>query len=285
MSALRLIRGYLVIATIAIALVPVNICQMSSLILLPFSRRKFMRANMWIKQTYCGLVVSGARICGNTLRFSGDPARAENALIFANHQSMIDIILIWTWAEPARTIGWIKWFAKNSLKYIPGLGWGMMFVNTLFVKREWARDAESIKATFAKLRKGSLPTWLVIFPEGTRMKPAKLAVSQEFARKRSLEVFNHVLNPRGKGIYASLSGLEGHLAAVYDITIEYAGPIPSLTHFFTRGGYNACIHAVRFDVAQVPQRERDLNQWLYDRFKLKNNMMAEGLWRNGAART
>jgi 1-acyl-sn-glycerol-3-phosphate acyltransferase len=156
----KFIRGWLVIVFLCLLLIPVNISQISTLVLLPFSRKAFMRANMEIKQIYCGTVARGARWCGNSLIVTGDIPRQENSIVFANHQSMIDIILLWMWSLDAQTIGWIKWFAKDVLKFVPGLGWGMMFVNTLFVKRDWAKDAGSIRATFAKLRRGNLPTWL-----------------------------------------------------------------------------------------------------------------------------
>jgi 1-acyl-sn-glycerol-3-phosphate acyltransferase len=267
----------MVILGLLFLLIPVNVSQILSLFILPLNRRLFMRVNMEIKQQYCGAVARCAWFCGNVLELSGDAPRAENTLVFANHQSMIDIILIWMWALPVHTIGWIKWFAKDSLKYVPGLGWGMMFVNTLFVKRDWAKDADSISETFGKLRNGSLPTWLVIFPEGTRMKPAKLAASQAHARRKGLEVFEHVLLPRGKGIHASLQGLDGHLASVYDVTIQYVGPIPSLRQFFTVGGYTIRLHAKRYEIKDVPTRERDLNQWLMDIFKEKNQRMSSFL--------
>jgi 1-acyl-sn-glycerol-3-phosphate acyltransferase len=274
MSFLRLFRGWMVILGLIGLLLLVNVSQTLSLLILPLNRRWFMLVNMEIKRQFCVAVARGARLCGNTMELSGDVPRAENTLLFANHQSMIDIILIWMWAVPVHTAGWIKWFAKDSLKYIPALGWGMMFINTLFVKRDWAKDAESIRSTFARIRDGRLPTWLVIFPEGTRMKPSKLASSQAHARRKSLEVFDHVLVPRGRGIHASLVGLDGHIVSVYDITIQYVGAIPSLTRFFTVGGHKVRFHAKRYEISEVPMRHRDLNQWLFDLFSEKNRKLA-----------
>jgi 1-acyl-sn-glycerol-3-phosphate acyltransferase len=276
-SLAKAVRGWLTIVLVCLALIPVNICQLMTLFVLPFSRRRFMQLNMAIKQFYCGFVAQGAGWCGNSLIVTGDLPRQENAIVFANHQSMIDIILLWRWSYDAQTVGWIKWFAKDVLKYVPGLGWGMMFVNTLFVKRDWAKDAGSIRATFAKLREQKLPTWLVIFPEGTRMKPSKFASSRAYAQRKGLPVFDHVLIPRGKGIHACLQGMSGHLAAVYDVTIQYDGGVPSALHFFTVGGYKARLHAIRHEISSIPDRERDLNQWLLGVFVKKDQMMAEGL--------
>lgn len=277
MPLFRMIRGFIVIALLVLLLIPTNIAQICSLLLLIVSRRWYMRWNMEIAQQYCGTVAKMALLCGNKLVVTGNPVRAETTLVFANHQSVIDIIMIWVWALPVRTIGWIKWFAKDSLKHVPGMGWGLYFVNTLFVKRDWAKDAESVRATFSKIRKGNLPTWLVIFPEGTRMKPSKLAAAQEYARRKGIEVFDHVLMPRGKGIHASLQGLEGLMESVYDLTLRYEGQVPSMTDFFLKGGYVVHLHAVRYDIKDVPTRERDLNAWLVTIFSEKNKRIAAGL--------
>ncbi len=273
----KAVRGWFTIFLICVLLIPINVSQFSTLLLLPFSRKGFMRANMGIKGFYCGTVARAAQWCGNVLIVTGDRPRQENSIVFANHQSMIDIILLWMWSLEGQTIGWIKWFAKDVLKYVPGLGWGMMFVNTLFVKREWAKDANSIRATFAKLRRENLPTWLVIFPEGTRMKPAKFASSRAYAARKGLPIFDHVLLPRGKGIHACIQGMSGQLSAVYDVTIQYDGGIPSIIQYFTVGGYTARFHAIRYEVAAIPDRERDLNNWLLEIFTRKDKLMADGL--------
>ena len=272
-NALKTIRGLIGITAICLFLPCANTVQMLSLIIRPFSRRTFMRFNMGVNQAFCSLVGKVAVACGNQLLLTGDQPRAENAIAFGNHQSMIDIIMIWRWMAPVGMAGWIRWFAKYELKYVPGLGWGMQFLNTLFVKRNWSKDGDSVRATFATLRDGNLPTWLVIFPEGTRLKPDKLKESQDYARRKGLPVMERVMIPRGKGFYASMQGLEGMLHAAYDLTFIYEGPIPSLYQFFTRGGCVVRLHSTRYDISNVPRRERDLNAWLLERFMEKDRQL------------
>lgn len=274
-ALMKTIRGILGITAICLFLPFANAIQILSLVLLPFNRRMFMRFNMEINQLFCVLVGSVATLCGNSLVFSGDAPRHENVIAFGNHQSMIDIVMIWRWLGPYGMAGWIRWFAKYELKFVPGLGWGMQFLNTLFVKRDWSKDADSVRATFATLRKSNLPTWLVIFPEGTRLKPEKLESSQDYARRKGYPVMQHVLIPRGKGFYASLMGMEGVIHAVYDLTFRYEGGIPSLLHFFIRGGYVIHLNCKRYDVSEVPRRERDLNAWLLSRFQEKDRTLGE----------
>jgi 1-acyl-sn-glycerol-3-phosphate acyltransferase len=272
---MRLLRGSITIVFISLILVPVNVSQVLSLVVLPFSRPWFTRINMHIKHFYCSLAARAAVFCGNKLITTGDLPRQENCIIFANHQSMSDVLLIWLWCLPSDTVSRLTWFAKEPLKNLPGIGWGLRFVNTVFVKRDWARDADTIRATFAKIRDGNLPASLVIFPEGTRMKPDKFAASQAYAKRKGLPVLNHVLLPRGKGVHASLQGLEGHLQAVYDLTIIYEGVAPTIAQMFLHGGYTIRFHAVRYDIKAVPSRERDLNAWLMNIFIEKDKLMAE----------
>ena len=275
-TILKTVRGLLGILSICLVLPVLNSLQMTSLILRPFSRRAFMRFNMGINQFFCAMVGRVAIGCGNKLVLTGDQPRYENAIAFGNHQSMIDIIMVWRWTAPYGIAGWIRWFAKYELKFVPGLGWGMQFLNTLFVKRDWSKDADSVRATFSTLRESNLPTWLMIFPEGTRMKPEKLKSSHDYAKRKGLKPLNHVLVPRGKGFHSSLQGMDGMIAAVYDLTFRYEGGIPSLYHFFTKGGCTVHLHSVRYDAAQIPRREREVNAWLMERFLEKEQMLAGG---------
>jgi 1-acyl-sn-glycerol-3-phosphate acyltransferase len=63
---------------------------------------------------------------------------------------------------------------------------------------------------------------MVLFPEGTRITPEKLAAAQEFAAARALPVPRHVLIPRVKGLVASLAHLRPRLDAIVDVTIGYS---------------------------------------------------------------
>ena len=273
----RATRGVIALTVVSLVLIPANVAQLCSLSILPFSRRWFTQINMIIKHLYCATAVRIAVICGNRLVVTGDSPRQENSIIFANHQTMCDVLLIWLWCLPSDTVSRLTWFAKEPLKNLPGIGWGLRFINTVFVKRDWSRDADSIRRTFAKIRMGNLPTSLVIFPEGTRMKPDKFAASQAYAMRKGLPVLQHVLLPRGKGVHASLQGLEDHIQAVYDLTIIYEGVPPSIAKIFIKGGYTVRFHAVRYDIKSVPTRERDLNAWLMNIFIEKDKLMAEAV--------
>ena len=75
----------------------------------------------------------------------------------------------------------MKWFVKDILKWIPGPGWGMVMIDCIFLKRNWARDKQDVLDLFSKFKRDDIPVFLVSFLEGTRATPEKLAQSQQYA--------------------------------------------------------------------------------------------------------
>lgn len=73
------------------------------------------------------------------------------------------------------------------------------------------------------------PCWVWMFPEGTRLTPARLAASATFQRDRGLEPMSRVLYPRMKGFTSLWRGLEHSCGGVIDVTISLpTGAAPTL---------------------------------------------------------
>jgi len=82
-------------------------------------------------------------------------------IIVSNHQSALDIFLVYGWLGID-----IKWVMKKELRKIPGIGFGSAKVGHIFLDRSNKRAAvESLAIAKRKLVNG---TSVVIFPEGTR---------------------------------------------------------------------------------------------------------------------
>jgi 1-acyl-sn-glycerol-3-phosphate acyltransferase len=64
-------------------------------------------------------------------------------------------------------LGAVKLFAKASIRWIPGFGWGMWVLDFPFLYRNWADDVTMINKTFHKLQTRKLPFWLISHLEGT----------------------------------------------------------------------------------------------------------------------
>jgi 1-acyl-sn-glycerol-3-phosphate acyltransferase len=89
-------------------------------------------------------------------------APGEPYVFFANHQSALDIPVLFTGL--ARPLCFI---AKKELFAIPFFGWGMAGMGHVSIDRSSARKArESLSSGVERLKKNSFS--LILFPEGTR---------------------------------------------------------------------------------------------------------------------
>ena len=258
-----------------VTLILANLVQLLSLVLLPFSRSAFRRMNRWCANTWWGLCVVGAeKLNGTRIIITGEdlPVR-ENAILVANHQQMPDIPAIMKLAKTKGRLGDLKFFVKKQLKWAPGVGWGMQFLDCPFIDRDWASDQEQIQNTFAALVDNRVPVWLVSFVEGTRATRKKLEASREFARSRGLAKTNHVQVPRTKGFTASVQGLRSHITAVYDLTIGYEVGVPSLWQYVKGLVKRVHVHVRRFPIEDLPETEEGLRDWLLEHFVEKDRLL------------
>ncbi len=272
---LRLVRAVPIVAFGFVTLLLINGAQTFSLVLVPFSRPAFRRFNRWCAATWWGGCVVGSRVVlGTRLVLTGDDVPvAENALLVVNHQQMPDIVALMTLARPRRRLGDLKFFVKHALKWVPGLGWGMQFLGCPFLRRDWASDRELIDRTFKTIVGEQIPVWLVSFVEGTRSTPEKIRASAVWARERGIEPFRNVLAPRSKGFAATVGGLRHHLDAVYDITIGYEDGVPTLWQYILGCVKRTHLHAERFPVDDLPESDDGLRDWLFERFRAKDELL------------
>jgi 1-acyl-sn-glycerol-3-phosphate acyltransferase len=277
-----LTRGLPGVIFLVTGLLLFNLFGLLSLLVLPFSRRAFRGINRRTADAWWGSFALVSRLLhGVKAQFTGDrlPLR-ENVLLVANHQQMTDVCFLILLARRCRAGGDTKWFVKEPVKYVPLLGWGMLFLDNLFVKRSWARDRASIERTFHRINEGRVPIWLMLFAEGTRMTPEKLEASRRIARRKKREPYRHVLMPRTKGFTASVLGLRDHLDAIYDVTIGYEEGSPTLWQFICGFARTAHLHVRRHPIAELPESERDLARWLLDRYADKDDRL-DRFYRDG----
>ncbi len=264
-------------------LLPVNLLQTLSLVVLPFSKNAFRAVNRWCADTWWGLCVSAAdHLYEVQVIFTGDdvPMR-ENALVTANHQQMPDIPAIMKFARTKDRLGDLKFFVKKQLKWVPGMGWGMQFLDCLYIDRDWMADRETIRKTFSRIVDGNVPVYLVSFVEGTRLTLPKLSAAQDYARAHELRPPVHTLVPRTKGFVASVEGLRSHIDAVYDLTIGYDDAVPSLWQYLKGLVRRIHVHVRRFPVADLPESADGLRRWLLDRWHEKDDLL-EHFYTTGA---
>ena len=271
MFLIALMSGTFLFVTVILT----NVVQTLSLVLLPFSRSAFRRANREAANAWWALCVIWAEkvhrvrpvITGDTLPDN------ENAFVIANHQTMPDIVALMTLAYRKKRLGDMKWFVKDAIKYVPGIGWGMLYLDCIFLKRDWDRDADKIQATFSKFLRDRISVWMMSFPEGTRLSPAKLALAQDFAKKSGHPLPQHVLIPRTRGFAATVIGMRTHLGAIYDVTIAYPDRVPTMTELLGQIGGGFHLHVRRYEMASLPTEADQISAWLVERFREKDALM------------
>lgn len=121
---------------------------------------------------------------------------------------------------------------KESLKYIPIVGPGMMFYGFIFMSRKMAVDQPRLAYRLGKLKKQHTaadgrkyldPMWLLLFPEGTNASQNGKNRSAKWAEKIGVRNPDHMLLPRSTGCYFCLNELKGTVDYVYDCTVAYEG--------------------------------------------------------------
>ncbi|KAF8591904.1 acyltransferase-domain-containing protein [Ramaria rubella] len=187
----------------------------------------------------------------------------EKLVLIANHQIYADWLYLWCLTYRAGLHKDVLIVLKDSLKWIPMLGWGMQIYHFIFLARAWASDRLLLSdklsrlATRAQLR--STPLALMIFPEGTLVSKDTRPISKKFAEKLGIDDMQHTLLPRSTGLLYCLRSLSPQTPDLHllDVTIAYEG-IP-------RNGYGQSYYTLRsifFDGVAPPSIHIHLR--LYD---------------------
>ena len=269
------VLGLLNAAVLGVTILTTNVIQSASLVFRPFSRQLFRRCVYGLATGWWAHFVNVLENWnGYRIVWSGEmPPIGERCIVFGNHQTMVDIPLVLALAKRRGGLGGFKCFAKKSLKYFPGIGWGMWWLDFPLVKRDWEKDRAHIEEVFATLRTLPGPLWFMSFVEGTRKTPAKLAASREYAAKIGERPFDHVLYPRTRGFVASDGAIREQLHDSYDDTIAYPSKAPSLWDVACHRSRSAHVHVRRIAMDDVPTDEKALAQWLVQRFRVKDAML------------
>lgn len=260
--------------------------QYPSLILLPFSRKAFWaynRPSAYLNWGWWAYAIEN--LVGTKIEISGDIVPPEeNAIVIANHQSMADIPVMLCLALQKKRVGDLKWMVKDELKYIPGIGWGLKFLDAVFLKRKWADDQEHVASTFRRYVELKSPMWLLIFPEGTRANEKKMRQHRATLKERNASGTFYVLPPRPKGFVASVQGLRSFIKVIYDLTIVYPNGKPATLIQLMRGEVDVVqIHVERIMIDSIPAQETEMRQWVKDRFVKKDELIRSILERKSTS--
>jgi len=147
-------------------------------------------------------------------------------LVFCNHQSWVDIIVLQQCLN--RRAPFMRFMLKQQLIYVPFLGaaWWAMDMPFLrrYSKKELlqnpalrGKDLENAAKACEKLK--HIPVSMMSFPEGTRF------TAEKKAKQKS--PYEHLLIPRYGGIGQILYSFDDALDTVIDVTIFYPDGTPT----------------------------------------------------------
>lgn len=218
----------------------------------------------------------------------------ERMVLMSNHQIYTDWIYLWWSAYASRMHGHLYVLLKESLRYIPLLGPGMMFYGFIFMARKWAYDKPRLAHRLQQLKtkhhgpqSGSAdldPMWLLIFPEGTNLSANTRKKSVAWSQKSGQPDMKHQLLPRATGMHFCLQELKGTVDWVYDCTVAYEG-VPyngyaqdyfSLRSTFLQGRPPKSVNLYwrRFAIAEIPLDDQEsFRKWIEARWREKDAML------------
>lgn len=106
-------------------------------------------------------------ICGIDYEVTGkENIPDETAIIFSKHQSTWETFALQHFFPPQ------VYVIKRELLWIPFFGWGIAVLNPIAINRSSGQSAikQVVQKGTERLKKGE---WVVIFPEGTRVRPGQ----------------------------------------------------------------------------------------------------------------
>eukprot|EP01121_Diplochlamys_sp_Union-15-3_P017830 TRINITY_DN6360_c0_g3_i1.p1 TRINITY_DN6360_c0_g3~~TRINITY_DN6360_c0_g3_i1.p1 ORF type:complete len:329 (-),score=35.01 TRINITY_DN6360_c0_g3_i1:58-1044(-) len=268
----RILWAVWVILTIAI----VNIIFLLYLPILFVSRKHYRRlAEELASLLWLGYPYSIEYFTGNKLVLTGDKLpHDENAIVLSNHLFWTDWTIIFCLAARRGIVGSVKIIVKNIIKYIPGIGTGILALGSVFISRSWEKDQEEMRKAFSHLISDEMPFWLLLFPEGTRLTPQNVISGQEFARKKGYPILKNLSFPKVKGFQAAVKHLRYGANAVYDITIAYPEKPGNIYNFMFGGKPKRVhVHIKRIEMSAIPEDEDEQTRWLINNFVEKDQLI------------
>lgn len=209
--------------------------------------------------------------------------KRESVLYLANHQSTVDWIVANMVSVRCGSLGHLRYVMKDTLQMIPLYGYYFFAHGCIYVKRGKFKQWKMVNA-LDYLRDPKIPTWLVVFPEGTRYYPAQPKIiekSEQYARDNNIEVLKHHLVPKVKGTWLVTEHLHDKIDALYDVSVFYEGSMsedgirgnaPQLIGMLMGKCKKIHIHIRRIPMSEVPKEEEALKSWLHNLYVEKDKL-------------
>lgn len=154
-----------------IGIIITGLCAIATILMVPIwgdSRCSYYPGKIWARALIFIALIKVDVVGKNNF----DPKKSY--VFVSNHQSMLDIFLIYGWLNSK-----FKWIMKKELRKMPFVGKACDMMGHIFIDRSSAIKAkQSIQKAKDQLVDG---TSIVVFPEGTRTKTGAIGVFKKGA--------------------------------------------------------------------------------------------------------
>jgi 1-acyl-sn-glycerol-3-phosphate acyltransferase len=170
-------------------------------------------------------------------------------LVICNHQSWTDIVMLQSYL--GGVIPAVRFFTKQQLIWVPFIGVAMWLLGFPYVRRVTKEQLRANPELRNYDRDNTLkacvgfrnhPTSVLNFVEGTRF------TREKHARQNGR--YKHLLNPKIGGMGYVISGMEGSLHKVVDVTITYPQGVPEFWQFLCGKCPEINISMINYDIPQ-----------------------------------
>jgi len=239
--------------------------------------RVYRLKRRWLASHLAGIrIVFGLRFKIEGLELAGPGP----VLVMIRHASIIDNALPDAVLGRAHGLGF-RFIIKRELQMLPTIDIGGRWVPTLFVRRASGDTAAQVGRMRALTINMSAHDGLLIYPEGTRWTPAKLARAKAVIAERAPEIaplaerLQNLLPPR-------LGGTLELLESARDADVVIFGHVgldgfEYISDIWAGGlvGTTVRMKLWRFPAREVPAEREALTVWLYERWQELDDWVGE----------
>ena len=256
------------------------------LVLRPISQTSYLWFASTIQGSWiCLLVFLLETVLNVELRITGSLPTKDPSLFISNHLTH-DWVVIYSTAFRSGTLATVRVIIKNSIKYVPFIGMSIAMCYWPFVSRDFNKDVVILGKLFGVYKAAKLPAHIWIFPEGTRLTPAKLKSSQEHAEAKGYPVWKNVMLPRYRGFVTALNSMKATFKYICDVTIQYEGwgrgssslKPPGFWQIVTTDRahrHTLHVHIQKHNMTDVPEDDEGRQKWLMDTWSRKEKLLQD----------
>jgi 1-acyl-sn-glycerol-3-phosphate acyltransferase len=236
---------------------------------------------------WCNSHLSGIRVLfGLRFEIEGlDEAAPGPVVVMLRHASIIDNMLPDSIVSRTHGIG-LRYVIKRELQMIPTIDIGGRWVPTNFIRRG-SGDTEGEIERLLKLTEDLVEgEGILIYPEGTRFTPSKLARAQEIVRERQPEYaeladrLEHLLPPR-------LGGPLALLEEAPEVDVVFCGHVGfdgfQYISDVWAGELVGSVIGVKFwrvPASEIPKDDSGRAEWLYRNWQEMDDWIASKIQRS-----